>query len=128
HEREIDDAGVVTLEVLLDYQLSLFTYRKRDGGPLSFSTQVQRLVPVAQFFGLLRRAGRIPSNPTADLDMPRPDRRLPEATLSVAEMASVLAAPDISRPLGLRDRAVLEVLYSTGLRRAELIDLTLRDV
>jgi len=38
HEREIDDAGVVTLEVLLDYQLSLFTYRKRDGGPLSFST------------------------------------------------------------------------------------------
>lgn len=54
--------------------------------------------------------------------MPRPDRRLPEATLSASEMASVLARPDVTRALGLRDCTVLEVFYSCGLRRAELID------
>src|SRR5207245_3230550 len=58
----------------------------------------------------------------------RPDRRLPEATLSSTEMAALLAQPDVSRPLGLRDRAILEVFYSCGLRRQELIDLTHPDV
>ena len=93
-----------------------------------FGTQAQRLVPVAQFFLWLRRSGRITTNPAENLTMPRPDRRLPEATLSAAEMASLLRTPDVSQPLGLRDRAVLEVFYSCGLRRAELIDLTVRDV
>ena len=60
--------------------------------------------------------------------MPRPDRRLPEATLSAAEMTSILSRPDVKRPLGLRDRAVLEVFYSCGLRRSELIDLRMRDI
>jgi integrase/recombinase XerD len=60
--------------------------------------------------------------------MPKPDRRLPEATLSIPEMALLLAQPDVSRPLGLRDRAVLEVFYSCALRRQELIELTVRDV
>jgi integrase/recombinase XerD len=60
--------------------------------------------------------------------MPRPDRRLPEATLSATEMAGLLGAPDVGAPLGLRDRAVLEVFYSCGARRGELISLWLRDV
>lgn len=124
----IDEAEAVTFELVQDYQHRLFAHRKRDGMPLSVGTQVQRLVPVAQFFSWLRRTDRIGSNPAADLDMPRPDRRLPEATLSAAEMGGVLRGPDISRPLGLRDRAVLEVFYSTGLRRAELIELSMRDV
>jgi integrase/recombinase XerD len=126
--RGIDAVEEVTFEMLRDYQHQLFSHRKRDGLPLSFGTQAQRLVPVAQFFSWLRRSGRITSNPAADLTMPRPDRRLPEATLSASEMAAVLSAPDVSRPLGLRDRAVLEVFYSCALRRAELIDLGVRDV
>jgi integrase/recombinase XerD len=85
-------------------------------------------VPVAQLFSWLRREHRIAVNPAADLLMPRPDRRLPEGTLSVAEMATLLSRPDVSSPLGLRDRAVLEVFYSCGIRRAELISLWLRDV
>ncbi|MGO9458240.1 MAG: tyrosine-type recombinase/integrase [Acidimicrobiales bacterium] len=50
------------------------------------------------------------------------------ATLSAEEMAILMATPDVSRPLGLRDRAVLEVFYSCGMRRGELISLQLRDV
>ena len=124
----VQDAGAVTLELVQGYQHQLFAERKRDGLPLSFATQVQRLVPIAQFFSWMRRSGRLTMNPAADITMPRPDRPLPEATLSAPEMALLLAQPKVSRPLGLRDRAVLEVFYSCALRRAELIDLALRDV
>ena len=126
--RGVSEAKEVTLDLLLCYQHQLFTHRKRDGEPLAFGTQAQRLVPVAQFFSWCRREHRIEANPAADLLLPRPDRRLPEATLSAPEMAALLAAPDVSKPLGLRDRAVLEVFYSCGLRRGELISLWLRDV
>ena len=126
--RGVDRPGAVTLELLVDYQQQLFLHRKPDGTPLTFGTQVQRLVPITQLFSWLRRQGRIPTNPAADLVMPRPDRRLPEATLSATEMSAVLSTPDVSRRLGLRDRAVLEVFYSCALRRNELIELRQRDV
>jgi site-specific recombinase XerC len=118
-KRGIETSEDVTLEDLLVYQHVLFSHRKSDGIPLTVATQVQRLVPVAQFFSWLRRTGRLDVNPAADMTMPRPDRRLPEATLSAIEMAAVLSAPLVSKPLGLRDRAVLEVFYSCGLRRNE---------
>jgi integrase/recombinase XerD len=128
HRHGINDARAVTYELLRGYQQQLFDHRKRDGQPLTFATQAQRLVPISHFFSWLRRNGRLPLNPASDLLMPRPDRRLPEATLSATEMALLLAQPDVSRPLGLRDRAILEVFYSCALRRQELIDLAVRDV
>ncbi len=111
-ERGVLSVDAVTSELVSDYQHHVFAHRKRNGEPLSVGTQVQRLVPVAQFFSWLRRGGLVTSNPAADLDMPRPDRRLPEATLSATEMLAVLASVTITTPLGLRDRAVLEVFYS----------------
>jgi integrase/recombinase XerD len=113
-QRGIDSAEAVTFDLLRAYQHQLFSHRKQDGSPLSFGTQAQRLVPVTQFFSWLRRSGRARVNPAADLTMPRPDRRLPEATLSAAEMASLLRTPDVSRPLGLGDSAVLEVFTPAG--------------
>jgi integrase/recombinase XerD len=95
---------------------------------LSPGTQAQRLVAVRQFFIWLVKHGRVPFSPAESLEMPRPDRRLPEATLSAPEASAVMRIPDVSRPLGLRDRAILEVFYSCGLRRAELIDLAEADV
>jgi integrase/recombinase XerD len=131
--RFCSEAGVqvteaVTFELLQGYQKQLFDYRKRDGQQLAVATQAQRLVPVAHFFSWLRRTGRLPTNPASDLMMPKPDRRLPEATLTRSEMSLLLASPDLSTPLGLRDRAVLEVFYPCALRRAELIALTVRDI
>jgi integrase/recombinase XerD len=127
------EAGVqtpedVTFALLQGYQQQLFEHRKRDGQQLTVATQAQRLVPITHFFSWLRRTGRLATNPASDLLMPKPDRRLPEATLTRNEMALLLATPDLSKPLGLRDRAVLEVFYSCALRRAELIALTVRDI
>jgi integrase/recombinase XerD len=118
----------VTPELLKAYQAQVFHHRKANGEPLSFGTQLQRLVPVQQFFKWLRKTGRLESDPAVDLTLPRPDRRLPESTLTAREMAAVLACPVVAKPLGLRDRAMLEVFYSSALRRAELISLCLRDV
>jgi hypothetical protein len=69
------DAGLtqpadVTYEIVVDYQAALHGYRKVDGTPLSVATQVQRLVPVTQFFTWMRREHRISVNPTSDLLMP----------------------------------------------------------
>lgn len=124
----ICEARDVSLEHIIAYQHHLFAHRKRDGRPLVVATQTQRLVPVAQLFSWLRREHLIDTNPAADLMMPRPDRRLPEATLSAHEMNNLMSAPQVSKPLGLRDRAVLEVFYSCALRRAELISMWLQDI
>lgn len=118
----------VSYELVVSYQGALHAYRKSDGSPLSIATQVQRLVPVTQFFTWLRREHRIPQNPAADLLMPRPDRQLPEATLSSSEMSRLMAVPNVTSPLGLRDRAILEVFYSSALRRSELIALRVIDL
>jgi integrase/recombinase XerD len=128
HQHRVEEPSAVTYELLQSYQQRLFDHRKRDGRPLTVATQAQRLVPVCHFFSWLRRSGHLRANPAGDLLMPRPERRLPEATLSAAEMSALLAQPDVARPLGLRDRAILEIFYSCALRRQELIDLTVRDV
>ncbi len=127
-EHDLGDAHQVTSDHLQNYQKELFAYRKGAGDALSFGTQAQRLIPVQQFFLWMRRSGALEVDPAADLTMPRPDRRLPEATISADEMLAILSQPDLTRPLGLRDRAVLETFYSCGLRRAELIALRTGDV
>lgn len=127
-EHRVEQADAVTFGLLQSYQRGLFEHRKRDGQPLTVATQAQRLVPVCHFFSWLRRSGQLRTNPASDVLMPRPDRRLPEATLSCTEMAALLAQPDVARPLGLRDRAILEVFYSCAVRRQELIELTVPDV
>src|SRR3546814_6072661 len=59
------------------------------------------------------------------LELPRMERRLPRHVLNVREVETVLSVPDLATPIGVRDRALLETLYSTGIRRMELINLTL---
>lgn len=127
-ERGVTHPGEVTKPVLERYQRSLFHYRKANGAPLSFRTQASYLVPVKGLFRWLAQTNRILFNPASELELPRIERRLPRVILSVAEMESVLASADLDEPVGLRDRAIMEVLYSTGMRRSELCRLRLHDL
>ena len=68
----------------------------------------------------------IPRNPSSTITAPKAEKRLP-TILSRAEVKALMEIPDISRPVGRRDRAVLETLYAAGLRRSELCGLNLRD-
>jgi integrase/recombinase XerD len=127
-ERGISEPREVTKPILERFQRHLYYWRKADGTPLSFGSQAQRLVPVRVFFRWLAKENYILSNPASELELPRPERRLPAAVLSQEEAERLMAAPVLSEPLGLRDRAMLEVLYSTAIRRVELIGLTVFDV
>lgn len=129
-ERSVEKLAVVTPELLARYQRHLFDRRKTDGRPLSLRTQRARLVPLRTFGRWLKRQGL--ADPAADLVMPRSGQYLPKSWLSAAEAEAVLASPNVGstrrRTPALRDRAILETLYSAGLRRLELIRLQLCDV
>lgn len=127
-ERGIDDPREITRAILERYQRHLFYYRKTDGGPLSVGMQVQYLAPLKTWFRWLSREHHILANPAADLDLPRQPKRLPRSTPTVQEVEAILAQAEHDTPQGLRDRALLEVLYATGLRRMELPGVEVYDV
>jgi integrase/recombinase XerD len=128
HERAITHPQHVSRPVLERYQRWLHHYRKRDGAPLSVASQRGKLVPLRGWFKWLTRTGAIPANPAADLDLPRRIRRLPRSVLTAAEVEQVLGLADTGTPLGLRDRALMELLYATGMRRMEVAQLELGDI
>ena len=128
-ERSLSDVADISRPVIERYQKYLFHYKKkRDGKPLSVRAQHTRLVAVRAYFKWLARKNHILYNPTADIDMPKIGQPLPKAVLTISETEKVLSIPNIKDPLGLRDRAILEVLYSTGIRRMELIRLGIYDL
>jgi integrase/recombinase XerD len=127
-ERDILNVTDVTRSLLERYQRWLFQYRRGDGSPLTIATQYNHLSALRLFFRWLVKQGLVLHNPAADLDMPQLPQRLPQHVLSVEEVELLLQQPDIKTPSGLRDRAILEVLYSTGMRRAELLRLKIHDV
>jgi integrase/recombinase XerD len=127
-ERSVTRPQEVTRQILERYQRYLFHYRKRNGEPLSFRSQYTRLVPVRAFFKWLARTRAILYNPASELELPRLEKRLPRHVLTLAEAEEVLRQPDLDTPMGVRDRAILEVFYSTGMRRMEAINLNLYDL
>jgi integrase/recombinase XerD len=128
HERDITDTQTVTRPILERYQRHLHHYRKKDGRPLSILTQSMRITAVRVFFKWLAKYHHILYNPASEIELPKLPRHLPRNVLTQREIEQVINLPDTRTVLGIRDRALLEVLYSTGMRRMELINLTLRDL
>lgn len=91
---------------------------------VSHRTNARRISVLKSFFGFLLREGQIKQNPFAAIDLPRSGRSLPKA-LSQAEIETLLNPPNISTPIATRDNTMLFLLYSTGLRVSELVNLPL---
>jgi integrase/recombinase XerD len=130
-ERGIRTPLEVTRAMLERYRQYVFACRrKRDGLPLSMNCQGTRLVAVRVYFRWMTRQHHLLFNPAGEMDLPRREKRLPRNVLSVAEVAQIINAAPTEEPsgLGLRDRTMLETLYSTGMRRAELVALELNDI
>jgi integrase/recombinase XerD len=94
---------------------------------LALTSQSRALVAMRSLFRFLTERGLLRTNPTESIELPRHGRTLP-VVLSVEQVDALLAAPDPSAPHGLRDRAMLETLYASGLRVSELVALQLSDV
>ena len=113
--------GAVRVGDLSEYLAEL---RRRGLGARSAA---RHLSAVRGLYRFLLAAGEIRRDPTEHLESPRPPRRLPR-TLSIEDAAALVESPDLSAPEGLRDRAMLELLYASGLRASECLALRLEDL
>ena len=130
----------VTPAHLQQYQIALYNFaRHEEDEPatkektaaepkrLSVGTQAARLAAVRKFFSWLLSEQQIAYNPASTLQLPKQPQRLPRGVLTKAEARRLIEATPAVKPRDIRDRAILETLYATGIRRAELITLTIYD-
>ncbi len=105
-----------------DYLANLFLVQKAKS-----SSAGRNLSSLKRLFRYLLRQGKIATDPSLQIDSPKLPRSLPK-TLTEQDVELLLAAPDVNEPLGLRDRTMFEVLYATGLRVSELVELKISQV
>lgn len=114
------------LETASSSDVSDYLKHLKDRG-LSPRSYTRSLITLRGFYKFLLKRGAIAASPCSTIDIPRVQRKLPEF-LTLGEVTSLITAPDDTKPLGLRDRAMLETLYATGLRVSELTGLKLNDI
>jgi integrase/recombinase XerD len=128
HERGLEAPIEITRPILERYQRWLYHYRKTNGQPLGFRTQHTRLQSIKSFFQWMARQNHLLHNPASEIILPRMEHRLPKYVLTAEEAEQIIQQPNVNDPEGLRDRAILETFYSTGMRRMELASLKIYDV
>ena len=111
-----------------EYRSQLFMARNaRTGKPWATGTRVARLLAVKVFFKFLVREGYLMASPASLLELPKVHKALP-AVVTEAEMLQILEVPNVRTRAGIRDRALLELLYGTGARNQELVSMKLGDL
>ena len=111
----------VDRETVIAYLDENFKHQKKR------SSLSRMLTSLRRFFRYLKQEELIQEDPMQLIDLPKKEEHLPEV-LSASEVELLLATPDVAKPLGLRDRAILEVMYATGLRVSEVIALKMNDL
>lgn len=135
----VNSIADVTPAHLQQYQIALYNFERSDEDPatkekaeaepkrLSVGTQANRLAAVRKFFSWLLSEQQIAYNPASTLQLPKQPQRLPRGVLTKSEARRLIEATPVVKPRDIRDRTILEVLYATGIRRAELIAVTIYD-
>lgn len=126
--RGVMTAQQVSQTVLEAYQRHLHRYRKANGQPLTAGGQLARLTALRSFFRWLLKRHIILHNPAELLELPKAEKHLPSQVFSENETLQVLDSVEVDTLPGLRNRAILEMLWSTGIRRMELAGLMTGDV
>lgn len=127
-EHGVHRPSEVTRPVLEAYARHLYHRRTAAGAALSFRAQYNELSALRVFFRFLARTNHILVSPASDLELPKLAQTVPRTLLTHEEVERVLAQPDLATPAGMRDRALLETLYSTGMRRMEVTRLSVFDL
>jgi integrase/recombinase XerD len=116
------DTGIANAD-----ELALSLYIAEIARTRSASSQARYLSSLRRYYGWLVRQGRRNDDPTRRIAMPGTPARLPKV-MSEKQVEALLAAPDVDVALGLRDRAMIETLYATGLRVSELVKLRMHEI
>lgn len=122
------DLRSVTRQTIMDYWQYLKDYRNEDDRPYSEATIHSSIKSLRQFFKYLKKQDIILLDPTQGLPIMHAQKNIPGNIMTKEEVKNILDRPDPDTLLGFRDRAILETLYSTGIRRTELTNLTIYDV
>lgn len=127
-EMKLADLAALTPAHLRDYQTHLWEKSNEAGRRFSASSQNSAMRGVKVFFRVMKQEGYLAGDPARDIPNARLPKRLPRAVLTRHEMKKLLNAPNVHTVLGYRDRALLELMYSTALRRSEVEALKVEDV
>jgi integrase/recombinase XerD len=127
-EMGISDITTVTRELIRDYQTHLYEETNRQGEPFTVGSRNNNLKVAKLFFRFLKEEDYLAQDPSRDVPYAKVSKRLPRSILTKQEVRKLLRAPDTHSLMGYRDRAMLEVFYSTGLRNSELGALKVEDV
>jgi integrase/recombinase XerD len=123
----ITDIKAVSKDMLTTFQVSLMEHKARGAQGYTCCTVALKIRSVKRFFEFLESANQILINPAEYLKEPKKEYRLPRVILTEVEVRKILDQPNLSTRIGIRDRTVLEVFYSTGIRLEELVNLTIYD-
>jgi len=118
----------IRTEDLRAYQGEMLSQRKPGGRLYTSGHHTNRVKAIKSFFGFLYRRSFLLHDPAAALEFPRQEKRLPRTILTPQEARRIIEAPGSKSPQDLRDRAILETLYGTGIRASELANLLPSDV
>lgn len=126
--RQVAGVDAISKGLILDYQTELYQTINKRGRPNSVTYQNSMLSAVKGFLHFLKERDYIVRNPSLDVPYAKVPKRLPRGILTNTEARRIINTPDTSCALGYRDRAIMEVLYTTGIRKQELNNLSLADV
>jgi len=128
-ERGIRTVAEMTGSLIESYQRYLYQQRRdSDSKPYSPGYRRLHLNTLTVFFKWLKQNDHIFYNPASALDKPRLPKKIPQQLLTAQQAEYIIKQPDTKTPLGIRDRAILEILYSTGIRRCEMSRLKIGDI
>lgn len=120
-EQKIDQWQLIDRYIIMEYLQTLHNEHN------SSATIIRMISSLRGFHQFLRQEGFTDHDPMQHIDSPKKAQKLPN-TLSVEEVTKLIETPDTTKPLGIRNRTILEVMYATGLRVSELVDLKIGDL
>jgi integrase/recombinase XerD len=122
-----DDIKQVTTRMIENYIAGLYDYRTIEGKPYKVSTICLKVRSVKRFFEFLEKTNIIFIDPAEYIKEPKVEKNLFKKALSPKEVNKILDQPNLGTRAGIRDRSILELFYSTGIRKKELCNLTIYD-
>ena len=118
----------VSKDIIQDYQRFVCTIRTREGRPLANTSQNKKLTPVRKFFSFLLERDLVLRDPTKALVHMKEEQRLTRNIFSEQEVRELFESIDARTPVGLRNRAIVELLYACGIRTSELCNLKVENI
>ena len=128
YQQGVDRFEQINKPLILDYQTELYHSLSKQGKPYGASYQNSMLSVVKSFTNFLKERDYIISDPGHGIQYAKTPKILPRSILTKSEARKIINAPDVKTTLGYRDKTIMEVLYTTGIRKEELNNLTLNDV